>query len=111
MIVIGGMHSSNTCKLAEICGRYCKACIHIENADGLDFRYIGDLIKNNTGDKFVIGVTAGASAPVYIIKEVTNQMSEKLQNMEEDFNFGRSAGRVLQKNIYRSKGERIHNRC
>ena len=87
MIVVGGMHSSNTCKLAEICGRYCKACIHIENADGLDFRYIGDLIKNNTGDKFVIGVTAGASAPVYIIKEVTNQMSEKLQNMEEDFNF------------------------
>ena len=87
MVVVGGKHSSNTVKLAEICGQYCKACIHIENADGLDFRYIGDLIENNTGDKFVIGVTAGASAPVYIIKEVTNQMSEKLQNMEEDFNF------------------------
>lgn len=87
MIVIGGTHSSNTVKLAEICGRHCKACIHIENADGLDFRYIENLIENNIGDNFIIGVTAGASAPVYIIKEVTNQMSEKLQNMEEDFNF------------------------
>ena len=87
MIVIGGKHSSNTVKLAEICGRHCNACIHTENADELDFREIEDLLKNNTGEKFIIGVTAGASAPAHIIKEVTNQMSEKLQNMEEDFNF------------------------
>ncbi|MGN0675870.1 MAG: bifunctional 4-hydroxy-3-methylbut-2-enyl diphosphate reductase/30S ribosomal protein S1 [Oscillospiraceae bacterium] len=87
MVVIGGKHSSNTVKLAEICGKHCNACIHIENADGLDFQYIENLLKNNAGEKFIIGVTAGASAPVHIIKEVTNQMSEKLQNMEEDFNF------------------------
>lgn len=87
MIVIGGKHSSNTVKLAEICGRHCKACIHIENAGELDFRIIEDLIQNNTGEKFIIGITAGASAPAYIIKEVTNQMSEKLQSMEENFNF------------------------
>ena len=86
MVVIGGKHSSNTVKLAEICGRHCKACIHIENAGELDFPYIENLLRNNTGEKFIIGVTAGASAPVHIIKEVTNQMSEKF-NMEEDFNF------------------------
>ena len=87
MIVVGGKHSSNTVKLAEICGQYCSACVHVENADGLDFQYIEDLIGNNVREKFIVGVTAGASAPAHIIKEVTNQMSEKLQNMEEDFNF------------------------
>ena len=87
MVVVGGRHSSNTVKLAEICGKCCKACVHVENAGGLDFRYIGRLIKNNVREKFIVGVTAGASTPAYIIKEVTNQMSEKLQNMEEDFNF------------------------
>ena len=87
MIVIGGKHSSNTVKLAEICSKHCNACIHTENARELDLREIEGLLKNNAGEKFIIGVTAGASAPAHIIKEVINQMSEKLQNMEEDFNF------------------------
>lgn len=87
MIVVGGKHSSNTVKLAEICSKYCKACMHIENAGGLDFRQIKNLAESGGGEKFIVGVTAGASTPAHIIKEVTNQMSEKLQNMEEDFNF------------------------
>ncbi len=87
MIVVGGKHSSNTVKLADICGKYCKACVHTENAGGLDFGHIRSLIRKNTREKFIVGITAGASAPAHIIKEVTNQMSEKLQNMEEDFNF------------------------
>ncbi|MCM1382568.1 MAG: bifunctional 4-hydroxy-3-methylbut-2-enyl diphosphate reductase/30S ribosomal protein S1 [Muribaculaceae bacterium] len=87
MIVVGGRHSSNTVKLAEICGKNCKACMHVENADGLDFRQIKNLAEICGGEKFIVGVTAGASTPAHIIKEVTNQMSEKLQNMEEDFNF------------------------
>ena len=87
MIVVGGKHSSNTVKLAEICSKHCKACVHTENAGGLDFRQIKDLAENNGGEKFIVGVTAGASTPAHIIKVVTNQMSEKLQNMEEDFNF------------------------
>ena len=86
MIVIGGKHSSNTVKLADICRRHCKACIHIENAGDPELDSIR-LPENDTGEKFIIGITAGASAPAYIIKEVTNQMSEKMQNMEEDFNF------------------------
>ena len=87
MIVVGGKHSSNTVKLAEICSKHCKACVHIENAGGLDFRQIKNLAESGGGEKFIVGVTAGASTPAHIIKEVTNQMSEKLQNMEEDFNF------------------------
>ncbi len=87
MAVVGSRHSSNTVKLAEICGRYCKNCVHVENAGELDFEHIKSLIRNNAREKFIVGITAGASAPAHIIKEVTNQMSEKLQNMEEDFNF------------------------
>lgn len=101
MIVVGGKHSSNTVKLADVCGRYCKACVHVENAGELDFGYIRSLIRSgmrggtdsprskplDAGEKFIVGITAGASTPAHIIKEVINQMSEKLQNMEEDFNF------------------------
>ena len=28
MVIVGGKHSSNTVKLAEVCGEYCKACVH-----------------------------------------------------------------------------------
>lgn len=87
MIVIGGKNSSNTVKLLQICKNYCNASIHISNAKELDSSLITGLIKNNTGQKFIIGITAGASTPAYIIKEVQNQMSEILQNMDEDFNF------------------------
>ncbi len=103
-VVVGGKHSSNTVKLAEICGKYCKACVHVENAGELDFEYIKGLIRNNTREKFIVGITAGASAPAHIIKEVTNQMSEKLQNMEEDFNFEEAVDASFKK-IY--TGQRV----
>ena len=78
MIIIGGKHSSNTVKLYDVCSQYCK-CYHIENASelcGIDF--------SSTNS---IGITAGASTPAYIIKEVQRQMSEILKNQDEDFNF------------------------
>lgn len=78
MIIIGGKHSSNTVKLHDVCSQYCK-CYHIENANelcGVDF---------SSTDS--IGITAGASTPAYIIKEVQRHMSEILNNLDEDFNF------------------------
>ncbi len=77
MLVIGGRHSSNTRKLQEVCQKHCRTLL-IETKDelnGIDlFAY----------DK--IGVTAGASTPADIIKEVLKTMSEILRNEEmEDF--------------------------
>lgn len=81
MIVIGGRHSSNTVKLYDICSHYCRT-YHIENADELD------TLDLSNADK--IGITAGASTPAHIIKEVVNTMEEILNKdntMEEDFDF------------------------
>lgn len=78
MIIIGGRHSSNTLKLAEICKAHCKA-YHIETAD--------ELSALDFSGAALIGITAGASTPAYIIKEVQNTMSEVLKNQDEDFNF------------------------
>lgn len=73
MIVVGGRHSSNTLKLFSICQQYCPT-IHVESADELDI----DTIKAYRR----IGVTAGASTPVGIIKEVQQTMSEIIDKVE-----------------------------
>ncbi len=67
MIVIGGRHSSNTVKLKAVCSENCETHL-VERADELrtiDFSHSA-----------VIGVTAGASTPSAIIKEVLLEMSE-----------------------------------
>lgn len=69
MIVIGGRTSSNTAKLKLVCEKNCPTYL-IETADELreiDFGGVG-----------LIGVTAGASTPAGIIKEVLFTMSEIL---------------------------------
>lgn len=90
MIIAGGLHSSNTHKLKAICDEYCK-CLLVENADGLRKSGI-DL----TGAKF-IGISAGASTPAYIIKEVQRTMSEMLNNVDEEFNFEEELEKTLKK--------------
>ncbi len=80
MIVVGGRHSSNTVKLFHVCRQNCRS-YHIENADEL---YTLDL---RNAEK--IGITAGASTPAHIIKEVQRTMTELMENnnLEEDINF------------------------
>lgn len=77
MIVIGGKNSSNTTKLYQIAKGNCKSTIHIENATELPL----DFIKNNDMKK--IGVTAGASTPDWIIKEVLDIMNTENNNFED----------------------------
>ena len=73
MIVIGGRNSSNTKKLFEISKCVCPCTYHVETADEVpQIQY-----KK-------IGVTAGASTPARIIREVVKAMSENLKN-EESF--------------------------
>ncbi|MDU4910453.1 bifunctional 4-hydroxy-3-methylbut-2-enyl diphosphate reductase/30S ribosomal protein S1 [Clostridium baratii] len=75
MIVIGGKNSSNTTKLYEIAKHNCENTIHIENSNELPEEYI-----NNKNFK-KIGITAGASTPDWIIREVINIMQD-----EKNFN-------------------------
>ena len=75
MIVVGGYHSSNTQKLYEVCKAQCSNTCHIETAGELNL----DEIKHC--DR--VGITAGASTPDWIVKEVTERMEEnKTENMQ-----------------------------
>lgn len=101
MIIVGGKHSSNTVKLYDICKQHCRYCFHVEDADELRMSGLSG-IAANTSEFINIGITAGASTPAYIIKEVQNQMSEILQNMDEDFNFEEAIDASFKK-IYTGK--------
>ncbi len=78
MVVIGGKHSSNTRKLYEICKKECENTYYIQKLDDLDL----SLFKSYRN----VGITAGASTPNNIIKEVHTAMSEKSfeQLLEEE---------------------------
>ncbi|MBQ8921148.1 MAG: bifunctional 4-hydroxy-3-methylbut-2-enyl diphosphate reductase/30S ribosomal protein S1 [Oscillospiraceae bacterium] len=81
MIVAGGRHSSNTVKLYDVCSRNCPAWL-IENAQELaecagEIRAAAEAVIAEKGPDHVlkIGITAGASTPSHIIKEVQTNMS------------------------------------
>lgn len=61
MLVIGGRNSANTTRLAQICAEKCLT-YHIETAEELQDEWFDKIEK--------IGITAGASTPDWIIKEV-----------------------------------------
>ena len=68
MLVVGGRNSSNTRKLFALCSEICKRTYFIEKAE----QVAGIPVTGNE----IIGITAGASTPDEIIKEVVTRMSE-----------------------------------
>lgn len=74
MVVIGGRQSSNTAKLFSVCKSKCERTYLIESAIELD-----DIALI---DADIIGITAGASTPARIIKEVFNTMTENIEKTE-----------------------------
>lgn len=62
MLVIGGKNSANTSRLAQLCANKCRT-YHIETAAELQDEWFDKKIEK-------IGITAGASTPDWIIKEV-----------------------------------------
>ena len=62
MLVVGGEHSSNTQKLYEICRKECENTYYIQTVADLDCEKF-ESFQN-------VGITAGASTPNKIIKEV-----------------------------------------
>ncbi|MBR0040436.1 MAG: bifunctional 4-hydroxy-3-methylbut-2-enyl diphosphate reductase/30S ribosomal protein S1 [Oscillospiraceae bacterium] len=71
MVVIGGKHSANSLHLAEICSASCPVVQFIERSDELDLNALRNID--------LVGVTAGASTPAWIIKEVRNKMSDEIK--------------------------------
>ncbi|MBU5419671.1 bifunctional 4-hydroxy-3-methylbut-2-enyl diphosphate reductase/30S ribosomal protein S1 [Acetanaerobacterium sp. MSJ-12] len=79
MVVVGDRKSSNTAKLREVCEKNCPTIL-VETAD--------ELLQQRGLYAKIIGVTAGASTPACIIKEVLHTMSELQNDVQgEDFSF------------------------
>ena len=68
MIVVGGKNSANTSRLAQLCATKCKT-YHIETVAELQDEWLDHVNK--------IGITAGASTPDWIIKEVYKQCQNR----------------------------------
>ncbi len=71
MVVVGDRKSANTRHLTEICRTICPRTVQVEGADELS----PELFAGCT----VAGLTAGASTPAGIIKEVYTTMSEEIK--------------------------------
>lgn len=81
MVVVGDPKSANTAHLTEICRQGCGRVFQIESADELSLAELAGCVR--------VGLTAGASTPASIIKEVKKTMSEEkiqsegMENFEE----------------------------
>ena len=73
MVVVGDVSSSNTGRLAMICREHCDRVALVDNATELDPEFFSGVSD--------VGITAGASTPAWIIKEVNKTMSE-ITNVE-----------------------------
>lgn len=89
MIVIGGRNSSNTQKLYDISRRECANTYYIQSLNDLDLTML-----KSVGS---VGITAGASTPNNIIKEVHDSMAEE----QESF------GEMLEQSY--KNGQAVHN--
>ena len=77
MLVLGDPKSSNTRRLTQLCESRCPLVAQAECLDRLPlekFRHVKTL-----------GITAGASTPEWIIKEVYNKMSDEIMEIEQSF--------------------------
>ena len=74
MVVVGDRKSANTQHLTEICSERCPRVYQIEGASELEPNFLKGCS--------VAGLTAGASTPAGIIKEVYARMSDEIKNME-----------------------------
>ncbi len=89
VLVIGGKQSSNTAKLYKICSEYCKRTYAVET--------VQDVLAIKIYNNDIIGVTAGASTPDWLIKEVVDRMSENEILAEQGLSFEEEMDKTLVK--------------
>jgi len=77
VVVVGGRESANTRRLFELCRVLCANTVWVESADELD--------PTQFENGACVAITAGASTPAWIIKEVFDKMSEENMEIEESF--------------------------
>ena len=75
MLVIGAPNSSNSLRLAEVAERMGVPARLIERGDDIDWMWLG----NPT----TVGVTAGASAPEVLVREVLDALRTHFDVTEE----------------------------
>ena len=75
MLVIGAPNSSNSLRLAEVAERIGIPARLIERAADIDWKWLG---RPST-----VGVTAGASAPEVLVREVLEALAERFTVTEE----------------------------
>ena len=88
MIVVGGHNSGNTNRLAEIVREMGKPVIHVETESELN--------PQTLADAQIIGITAGASTPTWIIKKVFRTLEHHLSTRQQGW---RRAMFILQRNL------------
>jgi 4-hydroxy-3-methylbut-2-enyl diphosphate reductase len=76
MLVIGAPNSSNSQRLAEVAERIGVPARLIERAEDIDWDWVG---APNT-----LGITAGASAPEVLVREVVDALRERFDVAEEE---------------------------
>jgi 4-hydroxy-3-methylbut-2-enyl diphosphate reductase len=75
MLVIGAPNSSNSLRLAEVAERMGVASRLIERAADIDWKWLGQ--------PGTVGITAGASAPEVLVREVVDALAERFEITEE----------------------------
>jgi (E)-4-hydroxy-3-methyl-but-2-enyl pyrophosphate reductase len=66
VVVVGGKNSANTCRLVEISNRCDTPTFHVETAEELDVKEMRHFR--------IVGVTAGASTPNWILMSVVDKL-------------------------------------
>jgi 4-hydroxy-3-methylbut-2-enyl diphosphate reductase len=75
LLVIGAPNSSNSLRLAEVAERSGAPAKLIQRATDIDWEWLGT--------PTTVGITAGASAPEVLVREVVEALSERFEVTEE----------------------------
>lgn len=76
MLVIGSPKSSNSMRLVEVATRFGTCATLIQRAEDIDFRWFKGVSA--------VGITAGASAPELLVREVVDRISEHFDVSERE---------------------------
>ena len=76
MLVIGAPNSSNSLRLAEVAERMGVPARLIERASDIDWEWLGE--------PKTVGITAGASAPELLVREVVDALGERFEVIESE---------------------------